>query len=327
MRVVGAIATVLAVLTAALVGCGGGSGGTTTVVRTVTTPANPPGHRLSLAHRDPEAARVEPGHRSHSEAGCVEPRGGRVKTVYLRSEGETCVRVAPRDRLLFVNEVGVGRGHEEPEPVEVDAGPYSAYAPTEGSALFPAPVGSYLGPGLHRVETGAGATAPWVLVLPEGCRVKDTRPGESLCFAGHRPRCKATDLRVHEGRGGAGLGTYYGHVLLVNRSSRVCAVSGYPRVTPLDAAGAPLGEPFPTSGHTTTMGGNRPRTIALEPGAAAVFAMDSGTAANYSASACRPRKAVTLRVEIPGAGGPPLSLPSDLEICTARSNVSIGRIE
>jgi hypothetical protein len=318
----------LVILGVAAAGCGGGSGHTTTVVRTVTTPVRTPVRRLSLAHRDREARRIEPGHRPRSEAGCIEPRGGRVKTVYLRSEGETCVRVAPRDRLLFVNAVGVGAGHGEPEPVEVDAGPYRAYAPTEGSALFPAPVGTYLAPGSHRVETGADATSPWVLVLPEGCQVGDTRPGESLCFAGHRPPCKAAELGVHEGRGGAGAGTYYGHVLVVNRSARTCTVSGFPQVTPIDDAGRPLDEPFPTSVHTTMIGGgDHPRTIALEPGAAAIFEMNSGTAANYSRSACRPRKAATLRVTIPGAGGPPLSLPSGLEVCTAGANVSVGRIE
>src|SRR5712664_4739093 len=104
----GALAAVAALLTVGAAGCGGGAGGPTTVFRTVTTSANPAVHRLAFAHRDPEAPRVEPGHQPHSEAGCIEPRGGRVKTVYLRSEGETCVRVAPRDRLLFVNATGVG---------------------------------------------------------------------------------------------------------------------------------------------------------------------------------------------------------------------------
>ncbi|HVV89200.1 MAG TPA: DUF4232 domain-containing protein, partial [Solirubrobacterales bacterium] len=269
MRTVASIAVLAALSSLGAVGCGGG-GRTTTVVRTVTTPARAPVRRLSIAHRDRGAPRVEPGHRPRSEAGCVEPRGGRVKTVYLRSGGETCVRVAPRDRLLFVNAIDVGAGHREPEPVEVDAGPYEAYAPTDGSALFPVPVGTYLGLGSHRVETDADATTPWVLVLPEGCRVRDTKPGESLCFPGHRPPCKASDLRVHEGRGGAGAGTYYGHVLVINRSSHICTVSGFPRVTPLDAAGRPLAASFPTSGYTSLIGGgNHPRTIALEPGAAA----------------------------------------------------------
>lgn len=312
------------VLVLVVAGCGGGA---TTVVRTVTTPAWPPRGRLSLAHRDPEAPRVEPGHRPRSEAGCVEPRGGRVKAVVLRSAGETCARVAPRDRLLFVNAVGVGHGPGEPEPIEVDAGPFSAYAPTEGSAVFAAPVGTYLALGLHRVETTAGATAPLVLVLPEGCRVKDTRPGESLCFAGHRPPCKASDLRVRTARGGAGLGTYYGHDLLVNRSARVCTVSGFPHVVPLDSRGRPVVPKIPARPSATTMSGNHPRTIALEPGAAATFEINTTAAANYSRSACLPRKAATLRIHIPGAGSGTLSVPYGMELCSTGSNATVGRIE
>jgi Protein of unknown function (DUF4232) len=324
MARVGAIVVLVAMLMGAVAGCGGGSGHTTTVRRTVTIPFHSPVRRLSLAHRDPDSARVEAGRRLHSEAGCTRSPGGRVKAIELRSEGETCVRVSPHDLLLFVDTVR----DPEPEPVEVSAGPYTSYAPSGGSTLIPAPVGTYLGPGLHRVETGADATAPLVLVLPEGCQVADTSPGESLCFAGHRPPCRSSDLAVHAGRGGAGAGTFYGHVLLVNRSARTCAVSGFPEVTPLDATGRPLGRPFPTSIHTKTIGGgDHPPTIDLEPGAAAVFGMNSGTAANYSRPACRPRKAATLRVTIPGAGGPPLSLPSGLEICTKGADVSVGRIE
>jgi hypothetical protein len=318
------IAVVMIFLTLVAVGCGGGSGHTTTIRRTVAVPVGTPIRKLSLAHRDREDPRVEPGHRPRSEAGCTRPPGGRVKSVLLRSMGETCVRVSPHDLLLFVDTVR----DPEPEPVEVEAGPYTAYAPTGGSALIPAPVGTYLAPGMHRVETGADATAPLVLVLPEGCQVADTSPGESLCFAGHRPPCGASELAIHAGHGGAAAGTYYGHVLLVNRSARTCALSGFPQVTPLSAAGRPLAEPFPTSIHTKMIAApDHPHAITLEPGAAAVFEMNSGTAANYSRSACHPRKAVSLRVKIPGAGGPPLALPSGLEICTNRATVGIGPIE
>src|SRR6202020_672565 len=98
----------------------------------------------------------------------------------------------------------------------------------------------------HRAQTSADATAPLVLVLPEGCQVKDTEPGESLCFAAGAPPCHAAGLALHQGRGGAGLGTYYGHVLLVNRSARTCSVAGYPRVQAIDAEGGAIGAPFPT---------------------------------------------------------------------------------
>jgi hypothetical protein len=317
MRRTGAIAAVVALLTLGTSGCGGG---TTTVVRTVRIPGRRL-EKLSLARRDPEGPRVEPGHRPHSEAGCLEPGGGRVKTIYLRSEGETCVRVAPRDRLLFVDGTGSGGG------AEVSVGSYQAYLRIGGSALFPAPVGSYLGLGSHRVVTGADATAPWILVLPEGCQVKDTKPGESLCFAAAAPSCQAARLALHTGRSGAGLGTNYESFLLVNQSARTCSVAGSPRVSAIDAAGRAIGVPFDTEASTTTMTGNHPQRIALEPGAAATFEMNSGTAANYPPSACHPRKAATLEVTIPQAGATELSIPWGLEICASGQNVSVGRIE
>jgi Protein of unknown function (DUF4232) len=306
-------------------GCGGGSDHTTTVTRTVRVPVHSPVGTLSLARRDRDAPRIEPGHRPRSEAGCVEPRGGHVKTVYLRSEGETCLRVAPRDRLLFAEAVGPG---EEAGGVEVRAGPYQGYGRIGGSVLIPAAVGTYLSPGLHRVHTGADVTAPLVLVLPEGCQVADTKPGESLCFAGHRPPCKASDLRVHALRGGAGLGTYYAHDLIVNRSARTCTVSGFPHVVPLDSRGRPVLPSIPTSGYTTTNDGNHPRRIALEPGAAATFEINTSTAADYSPrSSCRPRRAATLRIHVPGSGDGTESVTYGMELCTERSNVSVGRIE
>ncbi len=324
---VGAVAAVTTVLALLAAGCGGGSGGTVMVVRTVTTPSRPRVQSLSLAQRVPEAPRIERGHRPDSEVGCPEPRGGQVKAVYLRSEGETCVRVAPRDRLLFVNAVEFGPGGEEPGGVEVNAGPYRGDARVGRPALFTAPVGTYLGLGSHRVGTSADATEPRVLVLPEGCQVKETRPGESLCFAAGAPPCRSSELAIRAGQGGAGAGTYYGHPVLVNRSHRVCAVAGFPQVTPVDAAGQPLAPPFPTSRYASINGGVHPRRIVLEPGAAAVFAMNTGTAANYSRSACHPRKPASLEVRIPGAGGPPLSLPPGEEICATGTNVNIGPIE
>lgn len=74
--------------------------------------------------------------------------------------------VSPHDLLLFVDTVR----EPEPEAVSVEAGPYTSYAQTGGSTLIPEPVGTYLAPGLHRIETGEDATAPLVLVLPKAGR-------------------------------------------------------------------------------------------------------------------------------------------------------------
>jgi Protein of unknown function (DUF4232) len=322
MRRVGAIAAVAALLVVGAAGCGG----TTTVTRTVTTPAPSPVETLVLARHDPEAPQHESG--SHEEGtNCRTLGGGRVKTIPLRSTTAGCYRIVPRDRLLFVNETGIGPDHGEPNPVEVQVGDYRASIGVGKSALFQAPVGDYLRLGLHLVYTDATVQRPSIQVLPEGCSFDHTKPGESLCFAPGAPPCRSTGLAIHAGRGGAAAGTDYEHLLVANRSGRTCTVAGFPRVTPIDAAGGPVGPPFPTSAGTTTMSGNHPRTIALEPGAAATFEMNSGAAANYPRSTCHPRKAASLEVTIPGAGGPPLSLHSGLEICAGEINVSVGRIE
>jgi Protein of unknown function (DUF4232) len=323
MRRRGAIAVVAAVLVTAASGCGSG---TTTVVKTVTTPAPSPPVKLVLARHDPEAPQHESGAQEEARNGCRTLGGGRVKTILLRSETAGCYRVAPRNRLLFVNETGLGPERGEPNPVAVQLGDYRATIGVGKSALFP-PVGTYLRLGLHLVYTNATVQRPSIQVLPEGCSFDHTKPGESLCFAPGAPPCRSSALGIHAGRGGAAAGTDYEHLLIVNRSGRTCTLAGFPRVTPVDAAGRPLDAPFPTSDHATTMSGNHPRTIALEPGAIATFEMNSGTATNFPRSTCRPRKAAALEVTIPGAGGPPLPLPSGLEICADETNVSVGRIE
>ena len=216
MRLRGCPAAAMAMVALLAAGCGGGSDHATTVTRTVTVPVHSPVGSLSLARRHTDAPRIEPGHRPRSEAGCAEPRGGHVKTIYLRSEGETCVRVAPRDRLLFVDAIG-----RESSGIEVKAGPYQGYGRIGGSVLIPAAVGTYLAPGLHRVETGADSTKPLVLVLPEGCQVADTKPGESLCFAAGAPPCHGSELGYRTPMGGAGAGTYYQQIEVVNRSDHI----------------------------------------------------------------------------------------------------------
>jgi Protein of unknown function (DUF4232) len=128
--------------------------------------------------------------------------------------------------------------------------------------------------------------------------------------------------------GGGGMGTYYQQIEVVNRSDRTCTVSGFPHVVPLDARGRSVLPSIPTSGYTRTNSGNHPRRIALEPGAAATFEINTSTAANYSPrSSCRPRKAATLRIHVPGSGEGTGSVPYGMELCTRRSNVGVGRIE
>jgi hypothetical protein len=323
---VGVIAAVAGVLALGAAGCGG-SGASSTVTETVTTAAPAPIQKLIIGRRDPEAVpRREAGAR-RSPADCREVKGGRVKTILLRSDSASCFQVAPRDQLLFVNSTGIGPAHEEPEQVQVLVGGWEATIEVGQSALFPKAVGDYLGIGLHPGYTNATVQRPSILVLPEGCAVKDPKPGESLCFAAGAPPCHGSELGYRTPMGGSGAGTYYQQIDVVNQSDRTCTVTGFPRLVALDPSGRLIGR-IPTWGRTRTMPSARhPRKIALEPGGAALIELNTRTAANYSRSACRPRKAGMLRLSVPSSGPAAKPIAYGMELCGTGGNASAGPIE
>jgi hypothetical protein len=327
MRRVGVIAVVTGALALLAAGCGGGSGGTSTVTDTVTTAASAPIQKLVIGRRDPEAVRRREAGAHRSPADCQEVKGGRVKTIPLHSDSAGCFQVAPRDQLLFVNSTGTGPAHEEPEQVHVSVGGWEATIEVGQSALFPKAVGDYLGIGLHSGYVNANVQRPSILVLPEGCAVKDPKAGESLCFAAGAPPCHGSELGYRAPMGGAGAGTYYQQIDVVNRSDRICTVTGFPRLVALDPSGHLIGR-IPTWGRTRTMPSARhPRKIALEPGGAAIFELNTGAAANYSRSACRPRKAGTLRISVPSSGPAARPIAYGMELCSTGGNASAGPIE
>ncbi len=308
-------------------GCGGGSGGASTVTRTVTTAAPASVQKLIIGRRDPEAVHRREVGAHESPADCREVKGGRVKTIPLRSVSVGCFEVAPRDQLLFVNETGIGPRREEAEGVHVSVGGWEAKIEAGQSALFPKVVGDYLGIGLHSGYTNAGVQRPSILVLPEGCAVSDPEAGESLCFDADAPRCHGSELGYRAPMGGAGAGTYYQQIDVVNRSDRICTVTGFPRLIALDPGGHRIGR-IPTWGRTRTMPSARhPRKIALEPGGAAVFELNTSSAGNYSRSACRPRKAGTLMLSVPSSGPAARPIEYGMELCGTGGNASAGPIE
>jgi hypothetical protein len=153
-----------AVLAALAAGCGGG---TTTVEETVTVEVVPPAQNLTLAHQNPEGLpRREPGAPGQSASGCTRESGGRVKTLHVYPDVGNCIRIEPRDRLLFVNSTGSGPKELGAREVVVTLGRYEARITPGRSAIFAAPAGSYLALGWHRTRV-RGAPAPSVLVLPE----------------------------------------------------------------------------------------------------------------------------------------------------------------
>jgi hypothetical protein len=183
---IGGILLVAAVL--ALGGCGAGSGGTTHQAQTTLeakgkpvpeTAAPPPrtvvGHRLG-------SARVEPGRQSLPARPCGSFSRNGTTIVSLFSEAGVCVRVKPGERLLFVNDTGIGPHHAGATKVRIRVGDYELSIAPRGSGLIRAPVENYLGRGSHRVQV-AGAPGGTVLLLPPVCAMHPpAAPGEELCF-------------------------------------------------------------------------------------------------------------------------------------------------
>lgn len=314
-----------ALLALAAVGCGGGA---TTVQKTVTVGAPASVQSLVLAHRTPEAPRLEPGELLQSATGCSRGAGGRVKVIRLYSDVGSCIRVEPRDRLLFINSTGIGPGHREPNPVRVTLGGYEARVGPGQSALFPAPAGTYLARGLHKTNTHANSPAPSLMVLPEGCAIKRPKPGEGLCFAAAAPRCPPSQLRVHHDRTGVAAGTVYATFAVVNRSGRTCPVTGYPRVVALGADGVAIGAPAKPDPALTTMRGTFPKVIALGPGKAAIFEMRWADAGVFPPGQCRPKATTALRFILPHARRP-RDVPYQLQRCVGErtQGLAVGRIE
>jgi Protein of unknown function (DUF4232) len=315
--------SVLLALTA--VGCGGSA---TTVQKTVTAGAPAPVQSLVLAHRTPEGPRIEPGEHLQSATGCSHGAGGRVKVIHLYSDVGKCIRVEPRDRLLFVNSTGIGPAHREPNPVAVTLGGYEARVGPGQSALFPVPAGTYLAGGLHRADTHANSPAPSLMVLPDGCAIKRPKPGEGLCFAAAAPRCRPSRLRVHDDRTGAAAGTVYATFAVVNRSGRTCTVTGYPRVVALGADGVAIGAPAKADPALTTMRGAFPKVVALGPGKAAIFEMRWADAGVFPPGQCQPKATTALRFTLPRARGP-RDVRYQLQRCAGErtQGLAVGRIE
>jgi hypothetical protein len=133
------------------------------------------GHRLG-------PARVDPGDQSLPASPC-EPFGENgTTTVHIFPESTHCARVAPGERLLFVNDTGIGPQHAEAAAIRILVGDYELWLGPDEEGLIPAAVETYLGRGSHPVRV-AGAPGPAVLLLPRVCAIRPpAAPGEELCF-------------------------------------------------------------------------------------------------------------------------------------------------
>ncbi|HSS33229.1 MAG TPA: hypothetical protein VLL27_08125 [Solirubrobacterales bacterium] len=146
-----------------------------------TAPLRPPARRTVVGHRL-GSARVEPGGQGLPASPCGTFGRNGTTTVHIFSDAPHCSRVAPGERLLFVNDTGIGPRHAGGAAVRVLVGDYELWIGLHGSGLIPAPVETYLGRGSHRVRI-AGAPGATILLLPPVCAMRPpAAPGEELCF-------------------------------------------------------------------------------------------------------------------------------------------------
>lgn len=150
-------------------------------VQEPSPPRRPRARRTVIGYRL-GPARVEPGDQSLPASPCGTLGKNGTTTVHIFPESAHCARVAPGERLLFVNDTGIGPQHEEAAAVRVLVGDYELWLGPQEQGLIPAPVETYLGRGSHRVRT-AGAPGATILLLPPVCAIRPpVAPGEEPCF-------------------------------------------------------------------------------------------------------------------------------------------------
>jgi hypothetical protein len=146
-----------------------------------TAPPRPRARRAAAGHRL-GPARVEPGTQSLPASPCGTFGKHGTTTVHIFPDAPHCARVAPGERLRFVNDTGIGPQHAGAAAVRVLVGDYELWLGPHEHGLIRAPVETYLGRGSHRVRI-AGAPGATVLLLPPVCAMRrPVAPGEELCF-------------------------------------------------------------------------------------------------------------------------------------------------
>lgn len=144
-------------------------------------PPAPSGPRgIAVAHRL-GPARIEPGGQGLPARPCSTISRD-PSPVHIFSDAPICARATPGQRLLFVNDTGIGPHRSGAVAVRVRIGGYEVWIGPNQRGLIRAPVRSYLGRGSHRVRI-AGAPGDTILVLPRVCAVRPpAAPDEELCF-------------------------------------------------------------------------------------------------------------------------------------------------
>jgi len=173
----------LAVAMLALGGCGRSSDDAPREVRSKSAHETPspraPAPPTVVAHRL-GSPRIEPGGQLLPARPCETLGRKGTTTIPIFPEVGNCARVAPGERLRFVNDTGIGSRHAT--AVRIRLGNYELSIPPGRSGLIPAPVESYLGRGSHPVRA-AGTPGATILLLPTDCVMRPpVRSGQELCF-------------------------------------------------------------------------------------------------------------------------------------------------
>lgn len=102
--------------------------------------------------------------------------------------------------------------------------------------------------------------------------------------------CKAVDLQLSFGKGGAAAGTTYRPLIFTNISDRQCVIQGFPGVSYVGGDdGHQIGAP-------AYRDGSKGPAITLQPGDQAAAVIGYATVENYDAAVCRPEPAKGLRI-------------------------------
>lgn len=127
--------------------------------------------------------------------------------------------------------------------------------------------------------------------------------------SGTAPMCAAAQLTASLGGGDAGAGNLYRYLVLTNRTSGACQVSGYPGLSLLDAGGKQIGAPATRDRRTYA-------PVVLEPGGSASVTIHTIN----RQGACLPTSA-QLRVYPPGNTAS-LVIPGEITNCDDRFSVT-----
>ena len=108
-------------------------------VQETSSPPRPRARRMVLGHRL-GPARVEPGNQALPASPCQGISTNGTTRVHIFSDTSHCVRVAPGERLLFVNDTGIEPQHAGAAAIRVLVGDYELWIGPHGTGLIPAPV-------------------------------------------------------------------------------------------------------------------------------------------------------------------------------------------